>query len=102
MKQTKLITEPELLVNDAHSIYIPQLFVKAYRNYIVDADKIAEELNILENGPDSEDYWETLDDLLMNGLKITNDFGQVFHVDYLPESSDLWAIPEGYEYSESF
>lgn len=97
MKKNNIVTEPELLVNDAHGIYIPQLFVKSYRQYIVDAEDLREDLDIIEYGPEGADYWETWDFLLMNGLSISNDNGQVMSVDYLPESSDLWAIPEGYE-----
>ena len=58
-------TEPKAimcLLDGARGIYIPQAFVTCYDPiaWHVSADDVA----ILEAGPDHEDYWEAWDDVL--------------------------------------
>ncbi len=95
MNQT-INKEPELLVNDAHGQYIPQIFCQQYGHYL--PDNLKEDLKICLSGPDNEQYWDAWDSIL--DTEITNEKGEKFTISYLPESSDLWAIPEGYEYPE--
>ena len=94
MKQNK-VTEPELLVCDNRGIYIPQLFCQNYASYITNLEEVKEDFDTVLLGPDNEDYFDAWDSLL-NRMKFTNDYGQMFEVGYLEDSGDLWAIPEGY------
>lgn len=101
MSNTVTNKEPELLVNDAHGIYIAQLFCKQYLPYITNAEELKEDIDICIDGPDNEYYWEAWDTLL-NRIELTNDNKEKFSIGNLYESGDLWAIPEGYEYPEEF
>jgi hypothetical protein len=94
-------TEPELLINDAHGIYVMQSFCKAYLPYITNAQELKEDIDICIEGPDNEDYLDAWDNLLSN-VKLTNDNGKNYTIGNLGESSDLWAIPENYEYPDEF
>jgi hypothetical protein len=89
--------EPELLVNDAHGVYIPQIFCQQYGQYL--PERLNEDKAICLSGPEHEDYFDAWDNIV--DTEITNDKGQVMTIGYLPESCDLWAIPEGYEYDEN-
>mgnify|MGYP003404419484 FL=1 len=101
MKQDKTTTvkEPELLVNDSHGIYVMQSFCKAYAAYITNMDEVKEDFDICLEGPDNEFYYDSWDSLL-NNVKFTNDAGEPYYIGNLGEGGDLWAIPEGYEYTE--
>jgi hypothetical protein len=55
----------QLFADSSRGIYIPQHFAEAVqRTMIVDAEKWNDDLNILENGPENGDYWETWDSVL--------------------------------------
>jgi len=97
MKQETKNKEPELLVNDAHGQYIPQIFCQQYKPYITNFEKVKDDFEIVLKGVDEEFYWDAWDDLL-NNMEVTNDKGEKVTIGYLPESCDLWAIPEGYDY----
>lgn len=99
MNTTTNTKQPELLVNDSHGIYIAQTFCKAYYAYITNMDKVKEDFDICLAGPDHEDYFEAWDDL-MNNVEFTNDKGERYSVGNLGEGGDLWAIPEGFDFSE--
>jgi hypothetical protein len=99
MKNVTVITEPELLVNDAHGIYVMQSFCKAYEKYITNMDEVKEDFDICLEGPDNEEYLEAWQ-MLEQNVKLTNDAGQMFTIGNLGESGDLWAIPENYQYPE--
>jgi len=91
--------EPELLINDAHGIYIAQLFCQTYSNYITNMDEVKEDFEICLKGTDEEFYWDAWDNLL-NNVQFTNDRKENYTIGNLGESGDLWAIPEGYEFDE--
>ncbi len=95
------IHEPELLLNDAHGIYIPQLFCQTYLAYVLNADELKEDIAICLDGPDNEQYFDAWDTIEQN-CKFTNDRNEPYTIGYLYESGDLWAIPEGYEYPEEY
>lgn len=95
----KTLLQPELLVNDAHGIYIAQSFCQAYSAYITNMDKVKEDFDICLDGPDNEYYWDAWENLL-NNIEFTNDNGDKYTIGNLGENGDLWAIPEGYEYPE--
>ena len=88
---------PELLVNDAHGIYVIQAFCQAYAKYITNMDEVKEDFDTCLLGPDEEFYHEAWEGLL-NNVKLTNDKGESFTIGNLGEGGDLWAIPEGYDY----
>jgi len=94
-------TAPELLINDAHGIYVIQSFCKIYAAYITNMEEVKEDFNICLDGPDNEDYHDAWENLL-NNVKFTNDNGENYTIGNLGESGDLWAIPENYEYTDDF
>lgn len=96
---TEIKKEPELLVLDSHGVYIPKSFCEGYKNYITNFEKVKDDFDICIQGPNHEDYWEAWDSML-NNVEFTNDHGDKLTIGYLPECSDLWAIPEGYEFEE--
>lgn len=52
-----------LLVNDAHGVYVPQVFFKNYDTDLwsgIDPDNV----KIIEEGPEHEYYWEAWDEVL--------------------------------------
>lgn len=99
MKQKTQQQEPELLLNDAHGIYIGQLFCQQYGHLIINKYKLQEDIDICLTGPDNEDYIESWVNV-MDSAEIVNDKGEKFTVGNLGESGDLWAIPENFDYSE--
>lgn len=80
----------ELIVNSAHGIFIPQVFVEVYEKYILwpDDSKIEETLADLDN-PENEFYWDSWI-YLTDNCKIKNDDGKQF---ILYQYEDLWAVP---------
>ena len=74
----------ELLVNDAHGIHIPRIFVSEHR--LTDPD-LAEDLSICAD-PDHEHYWEAWENILDNGTLE----GKSGHTWTLHQDGDLWAI----------
>jgi len=99
MKQVTQILDPELLVNDAHGIYIGKLFCEWYGHLISNKDKLQDDIDICLEGPDHEEYIEAWVNVTDNA-ELINDKGEKFTVGNLGESGDLWAIPENYEYPE--
>lgn len=93
--------EPELLVNDAHGIYVIQQFVKKYLSYIVNRCELQEDIDIVFDGPEHEDFYDAWANLL-DKVQLTNDKGEKFTIGNLGDRGDLWAIPEGYEYPDEF
>ena len=100
MTSVKTQQEPELLVNDAHGIYIGKLFCEWYGHLITNKAALQEDIDICLQGPDNEDYIEAWVTVIDNA-ELTNDKGEKFTVGNLGESGDLWAIPENYEYPEA-
>ena len=99
MKKTINKIEPILLVDDHNGIYIPQVFCQSYKAYITNLSEVKEDFEICLSGPDNEEYWDAWDMLLQN-MKFTDDNSNNLEVGYLPESCDLWAFPENFDFSE--
>lgn len=97
----KTLLQPELLVNDAHGIYIGQLFCKWYGHLISNKEQLKEDIDICLIGPDDENYLDAWINVTDNA-ELINDKGEKFTVGNLGESSDLWAIPDNYEYPDEF
>ena len=95
---TSLKTNPEpLLFSDsARGIYIPQHFAQSINREYVTGGVEPEDWTSLEAGPDSENYWESWDQVLTNCV-ITDADGIVWT---LHQDGDLWLIPQGMEWSE--
>ncbi len=81
----------DLLVDEVRGIYIPQFFAENYGHHlgktltgITEAD-----LDILEQGPDAEDYWETWDNVLRNAEIMIK--GEPYH---LEQDGDLFLVPD--------
>jgi hypothetical protein len=77
-------TPMELMVDNHHGIYIPQIFAETVRRELF-ADSIsAEDYAILEAGPDHENYWDAWDAVLMSAE--TEDGTSLY------QDGDLWAV----------
>ena len=88
----------ELLISDAHGIYIPQRFAM----YHEDMDNVtAEDMEILKTGPDHEHYWEAWEAVLLDAKSVID--GKTWR---LYQDGDLWAYCEermtDEEYKEFF
>lgn len=82
--------QPELLVDDAHGIYIPQRFAQRWPlTHLKGVNQ--EQLDTLLAGPDGADYWEVWWEVL---TQCTMEFEGEKHT--LHQDGDLWAIPPGY------
>jgi len=78
----------ELLIDNHHGIYIPQIFAEFCdtADWHVSADDAA----VLLAGPDHADYWDTWDHVLGTAYYLADD-GRRFT---LWQDGDLWAVPE--------
>ena len=89
----------ELLLDDHHGIYIPQLFAEQFGD---DADDVAqkwgvsaENVNILLQGPDAEGYWDAWDMILNVAERTVN--GKTYT---LFQDGALWAVPFESRYTD--
>jgi len=86
------ITEPELLVDSHHGIYVPQIFCQTYNDpeNFENYEEIKEDMEtVAKIGPDGEDYWYIWDDLL-NKIVLKGNATLYIH-------EDLWAMPEDFD-----
>lgn len=94
--------EPELLVNDAAGIYIPQEFAKTYdiKENFANYDEIKDLIKELqeENSIDNEHYYDIYQDLIDKAILFMNDSKYYLY----PGDGGLWAVPEGYDNEEFF
>lgn len=87
----------ELLIDRHHGIYIPQLFVQQYRSAILAESAHKEDLDIVEEGPDNELYWEAWDNIEQRIVLIGSGGGRFT----LYQNEDLWAVEEDEEIPEN-
>jgi len=82
--------KPELLTDSHHGIYCPQLTVKAlapiYQEQI--KAKHFESFEAVCNGPDSEWYWGSWEDIL--NMTFVTPTGQKWSI---YQNEDVWAVP---------
>jgi hypothetical protein len=92
--------EPEILIDSAHGIYIPQYFAEAYGtpDNFYNWGEIKEDIDILLSGPDNEFYWDAYEDLINNAKLKTTDNKE----SYLYTHEDLWAVPVDYDNEDFF
>ena len=94
MKNTKW-TEPELMVDDHHGVYMMQLFVKQQKTDNTSTWKQIVKscsewtVNKILAGPDDESHFEACDNLTQKTFKTQT--GQKFRIEYC--EGGLWAIP---------
>ena len=81
-----------LLIDSNRGVFVAQSFAANY-NYL-DHNIKADDLAILLEGPENEDYWETWEDVL-NYCELTDQDGNKFT---LHHDSDLWAVPVGFDW----
>jgi len=80
----------QLLLSDAHGIYLPQIFVQNFlggghgRVSGVDVDSVA----VVGAGPDTLDYWDAWGNIL-NNFRYTTPDGDTFG---LWQDGDLWLV----------
>jgi hypothetical protein len=89
----------DLLVSDAHGVYIPQIFAGFdFTNW---SGINAEDIEILLRGPDHEDsqnYWDVWHDLTMHATH-TDPYGNVWR---LWQDGDLWIYCENLMNDEEY
>ncbi len=88
--------EPNLVLSDAHGIYIPQLFCSDIdEEWAQKAGIDWEDVTICQSGPDHEWYWEAWQAILDDAAITNNGVTWRLHQD-----GDLWEYPEGYEWPD--
>ena len=85
-----------LFLNDAHGIYIPQLFAEQVIRETV-SGVTDEDWQILEDGPDNEWYWEAWNNV-ETSARITHPTTKVVYSVY--QNGDCFLVPEGCEIPE--
>lgn len=95
-----ILTEPTLIVDSHHGIYVPQVWAQRYGTQAIESANVDEEdvEELLENPYEVEWYWETWD-------RVMNDYSH--EVDgikhYITQiDGDLFEYPETYEWPEMF
>jgi len=94
MKTTKW-TEPELMVDDHHGVYMMQLWAltnKANNKTVwkqIEKTLDSESIESLLNGPDDENHFEACQDV--ENMTFKTETGQKFSIAYA--EGGLWAIP---------
>ena len=80
-------TEPTLILDSRHGVYIPEIFGRCYE------DRIPERLYSFLQDPEREEYWNAWEWVLDN---VTIEIDGQPH--YLWHDGDLWAIPDGIDF----
>lgn len=89
--------EPLLWLNDARGIYIPRDFATSFKDRAKHVANVTDEQwAILEEGPDSEYYWDVWTEVTDSAV-ITDNNGQKFTI---YQDGDCWLIPEDMEWSD--
>lgn len=86
--------EPELLIDGAAGVYVPQMFVENFDTlhwHIKPKDEA-----VLIDGPDNEYYWDAWDEVLAYAYYIYE--GKRYS---LYQDSDLWAIPDDFDFEKA-
>lgn len=86
--------EPQLLVDDNHGIYIPQIFAKRLGDMEGTVVTDFGAVQYLLEGPENDKYWDAWYDTLQS-------FVLTDHKDRrwtLHQDGDLWLVPEDYSF----
>ena len=84
-----------LFLSDTRGIYIPRDFARCIKREALSGVS-ADDMAILESGPDSEWYWEAWDSVC-NSAIITDENGTKFRIF---QDGDCWLVPDGMEWSD--
>ena len=79
-----------LLIDSNRGVFVAQSFAANYLGHNIKADDLA----ILLEGPENDDYFETWEDVL-NYCELTDQDGNKFT---LHHDCDLWAVPVGFDW----
>jgi len=92
--------QPLLWLTDARGIFIPRDFATCFsednREKFVKGVQ-PEDWKILEEGPDSQQYWEVWEEVERDAIVNIN--GTEY---FLNQDGDLWLVPVGMEFSEKY
>ena len=86
----------ELFLSDNRGIYIPRDFAECVVRTAVTGIS-NEDYEILEAGPEHDQYWDAWSDVCDNAV-LTDPVSGV--VSTLYQNGDLWLVPEGMEWSD--
>lgn len=89
--------EPILWLSDARGVYIPRDFATSF----ADRDKTvsgvdAETWQILESGPDHDEYWDAWE-VVLNDATVTDEKGAKF---FVYQDGDCWLVPDNLVWDE--
>lgn len=97
MPELPKVPERKLYADSARGIYIPQYFAESV--YRTKCDTPDEDLDLLAQGPEQDDYWDIWSDVL-DSCVLTDSDGIEWT---LHQDGDLWLVPANhYEVWESF
>lgn len=86
-----------LWLDDHRGVYIPRDFANCFNDRAKHVSGVSnEDWQILESGPDNEQYWEAWNDVCDNAI-VTDENGVKFR---LYQDGALWLIPEGMEWND--
>ena len=89
--------QPCLVLNDAHGVYIPQLWCSDVTEEQCSTLHIQwSDVRCCQSGPDEEWYWESWQSIL-DTCHMTDDSGTTWR---LHQDGDLWEVPDGFEWEE--
>lgn len=86
--------EPILAVVDSWGVFAPRRFVELYGEYI-ESNLWADSVDVVRQGPGTEDYWESWEDIESRGVVHMD--GSWFRIH---QDGDIWIIPEGMEWDD--
>lgn len=86
----------DCIIDNHHGVYIPQIFAQRYRDSIENIEQVVEDVIILEQGPEHEEYWQAWENVLDNAILKGTD-GKEYR---LYQDSDLFIVAEGEEIPE--
>ncbi len=86
----------ELFLSDARGIYIPRDFAQSVKPECL-LNVSAEDLAILEAGPDGESYWDVWQDVCDNAVLVSPVDGTRYTV---YQEGDCWLIEEGAQWPD--
>ena len=92
-------SKPEMMLwlSDARGQYIPRDFANSFADRAKTVTGVSDDDWItLENGPDTEWYWEAWDSVCNNAI-VTDENGVQYRIH---QDGDCWLVPDGMEWSD--
>jgi hypothetical protein len=93
------LTEPELIVDSQHGVYVPQVWAQRYGSQAIESANVDEEdvNEILKDPYENEFYWEAWERILNDYCHVVD--GIKHYIDQI--EGDLFEYPETYEFPEN-